>query len=123
MTAKKRPAQRTSARPTGTATGTATGTGDTDRVAVENVNHPGKSRLVHAGDYHVMRHTLLKVLPRRSPGLTYVDMSRAVVAALPINPFQGAAKADWWLKTVQLDLEAKGIVAREKTKPTRWRRA
>jgi len=50
-------------------------------------------------------------------------MSRAVLAALPSDPFEGAAKADWWLKTVQLDLEAKGVVARDKTKPTRWRRA
>jgi hypothetical protein len=115
MTARKRTAQQPSEG--------STSTGDTDRIAVENVNHPGKSRLLDAADYHVMRRTLLKVLPRRSPGLTYVEMSDAVLAHLPPNPFRGAAKADWWLKTVQLDLEAKGVVARDKTKPSRWRRA
>ena len=32
-----------------------------------------------------------------------------------------AAKAGWWTKCVQLDLEAKGVVVREGSKPIRWR--
>jgi hypothetical protein len=35
----------------------------------------------------------------------------------------GGATAGWWLKAVRLDLEAKGIVAREKTTPLRLRKA
>jgi hypothetical protein len=33
-----------------------------------------------------------------------------------------AARAGWWLETVQLDLEAKGILARFKTSPLRLHR-
>jgi len=40
----------------------------------------------------------------------------------PADLFPGGAKAGWWMKTVQLDLEAKRIIAREKTKPLRWHR-
>jgi hypothetical protein len=29
-------------------------------------------------------------------------------------------KVGWWMKTVQLDLEARKIVLREKSKPLRW---
>lgn len=48
------------------------------RVVVENVNTPGKSRALDAANYNGMRRALLKVLPRRSPGLNYAEMSRAV---------------------------------------------
>ena len=94
-----------------------------DLVVVENVNHPGKRRRADATHYNAMRRALLRVLPRRSPGLDYARMTRAVLPHLPAKVFPGGARASWWLKTVQLDLEAKGIIEREKTKPLRWRRS
>jgi hypothetical protein len=39
------------------------------------------------------------------------------------RPGPGGAKAGWWVKTVQLDLEAKGIVVRDGGRPLRWSRA
>ncbi|MGZ3553479.1 MAG: DUF6958 family protein, partial [Vulcanimicrobiaceae bacterium] len=42
---------------------------------------------------------------------------------LPDDLFPKGAKAGWWAKAVQLDLEAKSIIAREKTRPVRWRKA
>lgn len=49
-----------------------------------------------------------------------------VAAVVPLSPqrlWPGGAKAMWWMKTVQLDLEAKGLVARDAaTRPMRWRR-
>ena len=116
MTAKKRPASQRPARRSDKS-------GNKVRVVVENVNHPGKSRSVDAASFQAMRRTLLKVLPRRSPGLTLAEMSRAVLARLPADLFPGGAKAGWWMKTVQLDLEAKGVIAREKTKPLRLHRS
>ncbi|MDQ5871082.1 MAG: hypothetical protein M3547_02615 [Acidobacteriota bacterium] len=95
----------------------------TARVVVENVNTPGKSCALDAATYNVMRRALLKVLPRRSPGLNYAEMSRAVRPHLSEKVFPGGARAGWWLKTVQLDLEAKGAIAREKTSPLRWHRS
>ena len=93
-----------------------------DRVVVQNVNHPGKTRRADATHYNAMRRAVLKVLPRRSPGLDYAKMTRAVLPHLPVKVFPGGARASWWLKTVQLDLEAKGIIERENTKPLTWRR-
>lgn len=114
MTAKKpSKSQRPSRRPTNT--------GGAARVVVENVNHPGKSRPVGAANYNAMRRALLKALPS-SPGLTQAEMSRAVLRHLPADLFPGGAKAGWWMKTVQLDLEAKRKITREKTSPLRWHR-
>ena len=94
-----------------------------DKIDVENVNHPGYTSRVDADKYHAMRKALLKVLPKRSPGLTEAEFRKAVLEHLPDDLFPGGEKANWWAKTVQLDLEAKGLVSREPTKPLRWRRA
>jgi len=66
-----------------------------------------------------MRRAVLKVLPRRAPGLTVAELFRAMLPQLPASLFPGGAKAGWWMKTVQLDLEARRIIAREKTTPLR----
>ena len=93
------------------------------KVAVQNVNVPGYSHLVDAAMYQAMRKAVLKVLPRKSPGLSQTELRRAVLPHLPADLYPGGAKADWWSKAVQLDLEAKGLVVREETKPLRWQRA
>jgi hypothetical protein len=112
MTAKKRSTSRRAPRSSSNATGTA-------RTVVENVNHPGKSRPVDSKKYQAMRRALLNVLPPRTPGLTIADTLTAVLPHLPGSLFPGGAHASWWLKTVQLDLEAKQVIAREKTTPLR----
>jgi hypothetical protein len=92
------------------------------RVTIENVNHPGTSSTVDAGMYHAMRAALLEVLPAGMPGLTEAEMRDAIVPHLPDDLFPGGAKAGWWAKSVQLDLEAKGVISREPSKPLRWHR-
>jgi hypothetical protein len=92
-------------------------------IAVENVNVPGRSHSVDAIKYGAMKTALLAVLPRLSPGMTQKEMGQAVLPHLPDESFPGGEKAMWWLKTVQLDLEAKGIIKRESSsKPLRWYR-
>ena len=93
------------------------------RVTVENVNVPGRTTTVDAEKYRAMRDALLAVLPSEPPGLTQNEMREAVVAHLPEELFPGGAKAGWWSKTVQLDLEARGVVEREPVKPLRWHRS
>jgi hypothetical protein len=45
------------------------------------------------------------------------------LAHLPEEDFPGGAKAGWWVKCVQLDLEAKSVIERNlSSKPLRWRR-
>jgi hypothetical protein len=92
-------------------------------IEVENVNHPGSVKLLQADMYEAMKRAFLKVLPKTSPGLTVEEIQQCVLPHLPEELFPGGSKAGWWAKTVQLDLEAKGIVARERTKPLRLRRA
>ena len=55
--------------------------------------------------------------------MTAAEIREAVLAHLPEELFPQGAKAGWWTKAVQLDLEAKGMVAREKSTPLRWRKA
>jgi hypothetical protein len=90
-----------------------------DRVVVENVNHPGKTSTVDGAKYREARAALLAALPR-SGGLTQAEMIAGVRQRLG---GELAAKAGWWTKCVQLDLEAKGVVVRDGKKPIRWRRA
>ena len=93
-----------------------------DRVRIENVNHPGSSTTVDAGTYNAMRKALLKVLPEAAPGLTESQIRQAVLPELSEKVFPGGERAGWWAKAVQLDLEAKGLIARETSRPLRWHR-
>lgn len=90
------------------------------KVTVSNVNVPGFTVQLDAGKYDAMRAAIVAVLPKKAPGFTQAEIRKAVVAHLPEDLFPGGAKAGWWAKMVQLDLEAKGLVDREATKPLRW---
>lgn len=91
-----------------------------DKITVENVNTPGRTSRVNAAKYGAMKEVLLRVLPNKEPGLTQQEMIDAVLPHLPQDLFPGGATAGWWVKTVQLDLEARGKVVRERSKPLRW---
>jgi hypothetical protein len=93
---------------------------DIERITVENVNVPDRTTRVNAVMYRAMKEAMLTILPRQAPGLTQSEIREAVVQHLPEELYPGGAKAGWWAKTVQLDLEAKGSVIREQTKPLRW---
>ena len=94
-----------------------------EKIVVENVNVPGRVARVDKAMYDAMKQALWQVLPSEPPGLTQSEIREAVVPHLPEDLFPGGAKAGWWAKTVQLDLEAKGSLVREATKPLRWHRA
>jgi hypothetical protein len=92
------------------------------QVVVQNVNVPGYTHRVDAVMYGAMRKAMLKMLPRKAPGMTQAEMWHGLAAFVPYKLFPDAGKIGWWMKTVQLDLEAKKIVLREATKPIRWHR-
>ncbi|MEM1446564.1 MAG: hypothetical protein AAGF84_10940 [Planctomycetota bacterium] len=95
--------------------------GKAEQVEVQNVNVPGHVARVDAVKYRAMRECLLRVLPKRSPGMTQKQMQEAVKDACDSSLWPNGEKSGWWAKTVQLDLEAKGIVQRETDqKPLRW---
>jgi hypothetical protein len=93
------------------------------RIAVQNPNHPGTVRHVDARMYEAMKRAYLKVLPATPPGPTLAQIRERLLPHLPEDLFPDGAKAGWWAKTVQLDLEAKGVVVREKSNPLRLHKA
>ncbi len=93
-----------------------------EMVEIENVNHPGKTSRVDAAKYRLARAAMLKFLSKKGPGLTQSEMVVAMRAALSPADFPGTT-AGWWMKGVQLDLEAKGLVVRDGGKPLRWKKA
>jgi hypothetical protein len=93
-----------------------------DKVAMENPNSPDRPIRVDADKYNAMREAILAVLPAKAPGLTVAEAKAQLLPLLPEALFPGGAKAGWWLKGVQLDLEAKRLIVRENTKPLRLRR-
>ena len=94
----------------------------TDKIEVENINCPGLTKNVDARKYEAMKKVLLKVVPKSDPGITQKEMQEAILPHLPQNLWPGGSKSGWWAKTVQLDLEAKDLLLRSKSKPLRWRR-
>ena len=94
-----------------------------DKIEVENVNHPGLVERVDAAKYADTRAAMLTVLTGDPPGLTAKELQAAMIPHLSPDLFPGGAKSGWWMKTVQLDLEAKGLIQRAPTKPLRWHRA
>jgi hypothetical protein len=74
-------------------------------------------------DVRRQRKALLDVVPEDGTGLTLDAIRERLPALLPEDLFPGAAKANWWAKTVQLDLEAKGVIVGDKSSPLRLRKA
>lgn len=91
------------------------------KVPVANANHPNMVRNLDAAKYDAVKIALLKVLPKKSPGLTQTQLRGETAYHLPEHLFADGEKAEWWIKSVQLDLEAKGLIVREKdAHPLRW---
>jgi hypothetical protein len=93
-----------------------------DKIEVQNIGQPGKTYRVDAVKYAEMRAAMEKVLPPGPPGLTPAEIIQAVKPHLSQAHFPGGETAGWWVKCVQLDLEAKGVVKRAPKAPVRlWR--
>ncbi len=88
-----------------------------DKIEIENFTSPGRTERVNRAKYEAMREALLAVLPDKSPGLKVPEAKAALLPLLPDALFPGGGTAGWWLKAVQLDLEAKGIIQRAPSKP------
>ncbi len=91
----------------------------TAKIQIENVLQPGKTYSADPDKYAAMRKAVLAVLPAKAPGMAVAELQKGVLKNLPEELFPGGATAGWWVKAVHLDLEAKGIVVREKGSPVR----
>lgn len=87
------------------------------KIEIENVNTPGRTERVDRAKYLAMREALLAVLPDEAPGLKVPEAKAALLPLLPEKLFPQGKTAGWWLKAVQLDLEAKSVIKRAPIKP------
>lgn len=92
-----------------------------EKIQIQNFVSPHHVQIVDRGKYEAMRTALLAVVPPASPGVTVPEAKQQLLTLLPETLFPGGAKAGWWLKAVQLDLEAKGVLVRIPGKPLRLR--
>ena len=90
------------------------------KTRVQNVNHPDYEGFVDTDKYEAAKTALLAILPTKAPGLTQSEMMAAIAREIDQTLFPGGQKSGWWMKTVQLDLEAKGVITRTSGKPLRW---
>lgn len=88
-----------------------------DKIEIENIVTPGRTQRVNRAKYEAMRTALLTVLPSSAPGLKVLEAKEALLPHLPDDLFPAGGTAGWWLKAVQLDLEAKGVIKRAPIKP------
>ncbi|MGH1576414.1 DUF6958 family protein [Planktotalea sp.] len=88
-----------------------------EKTAVQNPNTPGRSENLRSDKYDDMRAALMQVLPKEAPGLTFDALKTAAKPHLSPTLFPNGKTSGWWAKSVQLDLEAKGLVTRLPTKP------
>jgi hypothetical protein len=89
-------------------------------VEVRAFHSKGYRANVDAEKYNAMKAALLAALPSKAPGLTQSEMFAAVRPRVSKALFPGT-KHMWWVKCVQLDLEARGGMKREDgAKPMRW---
>ena len=89
------------------------------KVAVHTPNKPGAEAFVDAAKYAAMKKVLREVMPRKAPGLTQTEMMAAVGKVADKDMYPGHTY-HWWAKCVELDMETKGELVREKASPLRW---
>lgn len=92
-----------------------------DKIEVQNVGQAGKTYRVDAAKYAEMRRHMLAVLPDTPPGMKVADLIDAVRPLLAGDLFPNGETCGWWVKCVQLDLEAKRIIARTPAPVRLWR--
>jgi hypothetical protein len=90
-----------------------------DRIEVRNFTSPNHVTKVDRAKYMAMRAALMAVLPGAAPGMTVAEAQAALLVHLDPVLFPGGAKAGWWMKCVQLDLEARGTIQRGPKAPVR----
>lgn len=93
-----------------------------DKIEVENINTPGRTTRVDRAKYEAMKNALVSTITCDAPGMTAAEMKAALLPELDETLFPGGKTSGWWMKSVQLDLEAKGVLVRSDTKPLRFYR-
>ena len=74
---------------------------------------PGKQPTrIDRWKYDVVRQAILKVVPRRGPGLLFSELAGKVQTALAPEQLADLGSVSWYTTTVKLDLEVQGEIHR-----------
>lgn len=100
------------------------------RIQARNVNHPEHRQSLNSEKYELIKDAILASLPEAESGasLSFTELETAVTNHLlqnnaPMELFPKAGSVRWYTKSVQLDLEARGVIERVPQKsPLRFRR-
>jgi len=88
-----------------------------------NVNPGAGGARINAERYEAMKRALLKAVPRTATGIAFRELPTVVAAHLPGGKLPGGGSIMWYVTTVKLDLEARGLLVRiPGSKPQRLRR-
>ena len=91
-------------------------------VKVRAINAPKHAREVDAAKYAPMKRVVLRVFRESDEGLTQRRMFAAIKARIDRSKYRTDGVMRWWAKSVQLDLEARGELVRERgRRPFVWR--
>ena len=82
-----------------------------DRVLTLHPEGKQGVRIVRA-KYSAMRRAILKVTPNHAPGVRFAALRELVPAHLPTSIFGPEDSVSWYVTTVKLDLEARGLIER-----------
>ena len=87
-----------------------------EKIEVKNVNVPGQVSRVDVATFQTMMGATMTVIDQSSP-MTSKATKEAAKPHLTKDLSPGRATSGSWQKTVELELEARGIILRHLTKP------
>lgn len=83
-----------------------------DRVMTLHPERGKQGVNIERAKYDAMSRALLEVIPREPPGTAFSELRTLVRPHLPRDVFDAGVSVSWYVTTVKLDLEARGVLAR-----------
>lgn len=77
-----------------------------------NINPGVGGARVNPERYAAVKKAILRAVPRSKQGIAFKDLPKAVARHLPGGKIPGGGSISWYVTTVKLDLEARGLIHR-----------
>ncbi|MCC6361313.1 MAG: hypothetical protein IT450_21455 [Phycisphaerales bacterium] len=98
--------------------------GSADRFLLLNPNTGRPDRTIDAEKYAAVKRAILKAVPRGpKKSIAFGDLAAAAKKHLPDGRIPGGGALAWYVTSVKLDLEARGLLVcdRKRSPQTLWR--
>jgi hypothetical protein len=83
-----------------------------DKITTRNVTEGSGGTRIDRDRYELMKAALLEVVPQDEAGIAFMDLADALDPLLKARGWPADASVMWYLTTVKLDLEARGLLER-----------